>query len=386
MKDLLRKLTVFAVLITTLSTNSIFAQQGDAFFLVDVSGSMRSSQANAEARQIVLELLQGGFSLSTWQAKGWKAVNSAGSYFSNPSQAMLREGGKFCLMPFGNMLTVRDYKMTSYSSSTFPSFYNSAFPTSHSQQNTYLTLAKAYSVVLARNEGLQGKTLWLIVYSDGMGDSMNSNAFPDDLQEAWDQYGATPASLSTKKGVLRKSANKRNYDIEVWTMGPIPSVPKPVEKGSIPSKKFKITSPQSGTSEKTAIEHKKNEDISLNWTDNIGSVSMTVQLMQSGNPVKIDSPKESYTKNVGASSAKITFHKGGTYKVILKDEKMNSDTRYFLVKSSFPVMPVLLILLVVAGGIVAYRYFDSKRRKVFEEKNEPTMRNSPASTRDSDWE
>ena len=393
MKQLFRNLTVIAVLMMTLTSNLCHGQQGDAFFLVDVSGSMRNQATNQEAKQIGLELLQGGFSLSNWQARGWRSVSLAGSYFSNPSRPMMRTGGKFCLMPFGNMLTVKNYKMTSFDSSTFSSFYNEAFPKSHSEQNTYLTLAKAYSVVLAANAGLEGKMLWLIVYSDGMGDSMPSNSFPADLQEAWDQFGATQASFTSKKGTLRKTVSGRNYDIEVWTMGPIPSTPPPSTSDSTKTRvspsvqpKFKISSPQNGVSENTAVELKKDESATLTWVNNSGSVTMSVQMLESGKPVKMDRPNDHFTKTVGSSSAKIIFHKGGMYRVVVKDAKMNSDSRYYRVKSSFPVLPVLLFVLAVIAGIFAYnRYIDGKKRKVFDEQKESGRRESTPS-RDSDWE
>lgn len=385
MKKVSKILFVIISIIAFSSLEVCYAQQGDAFVLVDVSGSMRDVNTNREAKQIIAELLQGNFSLSNWQEKGWKNVNSAGSFFSSSKNAMLADGGKFCLMPFGNMLTVRKYRLTTVDNNSFSVFYNDAFPKSHTEANTYLTLAKAYSVVIASSEGLQGKKLWLVVYSDGMGDSMPSNNFPDDLQNAWDQFGATQASFSEKKGVLRKNTGGRNYDIEVWAMGPIPSQSVP-DSPIPPLAKFKISSPQKGVSENTAIEQKKDVPLSISWSGNIGSVSMTVQIMKSGKPVKIDTPKDDYTKSVGANAAKITFHKAGTYKLILKDSRLNSDVRYVTVASPFPIMPILLLLLLVASGVFGYnKYVDSKKRKDVEGNLKPSSPGRPSPSNDTDW-
>ena len=247
---------ILLLLFLTTITDSCLAQQGDVFFLVDVSGSMRSTEINSEAKQIVLELMQGNFSMSDWETKGWKSVNSSGVFFNRQNNSMLLDKGIFCLMPFGNMETVRKYQMMTFNSTnnqSFGDFYQKAFPKSHNEEYTFLSLAKAYSVVLAAQKGLEGKKIWLIVYSDGMGDSMDSNNFPDDLQKAWDYFGTTSASIMQKNGVLRKTNPRKHYDIEVWTMGPIPKIidtttPPPPPPAPLP---FKITSPQQGISVKT---------------------------------------------------------------------------------------------------------------------------------------
>ena len=176
-------------------------------------------------------------------------------------------------------------------------------------------------------------------------------------------------------------------------MGPIPSTPPPSTSDSTKTRvsppvqpKFKISSPQNGVSENTAIELKKDESATLTWVNNSGSVTMSVQMLESGKPVKMDRPNDYFTKTVGSSSSKIVFHRGGMYRVVVKDAKMNSDSRYYHVKSSFPVLPVLLIVLAVIAGIFAYnRYIDGKKRKVFDEQKESGRRES-APSRDSDWE
>lgn len=350
------KWTLLLLFVVALS-GSTLAQNGDVFLLVDVSASMGSKTINQEARKIVLELVQGNFSRSNWELKKWSEVSAAGDFFSNPVQSMLHDKGVFCLMPFGNMETVRRYKVMTYNSDnnqSFLDFYNGVFPTSHNEKNTYLSLAKAYSVAIAAQKELQGKIIWLIVYSDGMGDCMPSNVFPSDLQDAWDKFGTTQASIMNKKGTLRKYDGTKHYDIEVWTMGPIPEDEKkddttrvvvlPPEHG-----KFKITSPSNGISEQTAIEIKKDDKLNLSWINNIGSVTMSVQSIMSGKPKKIDNPKDYYTKTVSARSGNIIFHKSGVYKITIKDSKMSSDSRYVKVTSSPPVMTILLILLAVAG-------------------------------------
>ena len=368
---------ILLLLFLTTITDSCLAQQGDVFFLVDVSGSMRSTEINSEAKQIVLELMQGNFSMSDWETKGWKSVNSSGVFFNRQNNSMLLDKGIFCLMPFGNMETVRKYQMMTFNSTnnqSFGDFYQKAFPKSHNEEYTFLSLAKAYSVVLAAQKGLEGKKIWLIVYSDGMGDSMDSNNFPDDLQKAWDYFGTTSASIMQKNGVLRKTNPRKHYDIEVWTMGPIPKIidtttPPPPPPAPLP---FKITSPQQGISVKTAIEIKKNEKFELKWSNNIGTVSATIHSVQiqkvnSGDVEKLNSisnPKDYFTKKMSVNTGSIIFHKSGLYKITLKDDKMRNDFRYVKVKGSFPFVPVLLILLAVGGGVAGYNYWRKHRETI----------------------
>lgn len=360
--------TMLLLFVAALS-GSTFAQNGDAFFLVDVSGSMKNQTINQEAKEIVLELMQGKFSRSNWKLKGWSEVTAAGNFFSNPVQPMLRDKGVFCLMPFGNMETVRKYKVMVFDSDntqSFLNFYDAAFPTHHNESWTYLTLAKAYSVVIAAQKDLQGKMIWLIIYSDGMGEHAPTNAFPSDLQEAWDRFGATTESITKKNGIFRKYDGTKHYDIEIWTMGPIPvvAVQDTIDPVPLVAHKFKITSPQNGVSEQTAVEIKKDEYLNLSWANNVGSVTLMVQRMESGNAKKVDNPKDCYTKSLSAFSGKIAFHKSGVYKIILKDSKLNNDIRYVKVKGSVPILPLLLILLAVAGGVAAYKYFKKPKENI----------------------
>ena len=139
-------------------------------------------------------------------------------------------------------------------------------------------------------------------------------------------------------------------------------------------------------SENTAIEQKKDEPLSISWSGNTGGVSMTVQIMKSGKPVKIETPKDYYTKNIGANTAKVTFHKGGTYKLTLKDSKFNSDVRYVTVASPFPFVPILLLLLLIVSGVFGYnKYIDSKKRKDVENNLRPSNPGKSSSSSDADW-
>lgn len=378
--------TLLLLFVMALS-GSTFAQNGDAFFLVDVSGSMKNQTINQEAKEIVLELMQGKFSRLNWKLKGWSEVSVAGNFFSNPVQPMLLDKGVFCLMPFGNMETVRKYKVMVFDSNniqSFLNFYNVAFPTYHNEDQTFLTLAKAYSVVVAAQKGLQGKKIWLIIYSDGMGDYMKKNDLPSDLQDAYDRFGVTQASIMEKKGAFRKYDRDKHFDLEVWTMGPIPIVKDTTTKDSTDkshvTSKFKLTSPQNGVSEQTAVEIKRDEYLNLSWANNVGSVTLMVQRMESGKSKKVDNPKDCYTKSLSAFSGKIAFHESGVYKITLKDSKLNMDSRYINVKSPFPIIPILLIFILIGGGVYVYNWHKRKKEYLINKKTPTPIDNN------DDWE
>ena len=68
MKKITNLLLLLTLLVFPITTNA----QKDAFVLVDVSGTMRYSHINQEAKQIISGMLQGNLSLSDFQ--GWSQV------------------------------------------------------------------------------------------------------------------------------------------------------------------------------------------------------------------------------------------------------------------------------------------------------------------------
>lgn len=330
----------------------------DAFVLVDVSGSMNNPTVNSEAQKIIYELLSGSFRLSEWD--GWtKPVDNKCELF-NAVSSVLKNGGQLCVMPFGDMSRVREYKMVDISS--LESSYNTVFPQVFRDQNTFLTLAKAYSVQVASEKKIDN-LVYMIVYSDGMGDSQNTNKYPDELQQIWDNYGTASLSFSKKLGVLRKSTPNRNFDIEVWTLGPIgtiisddPPPPPPVP--------LRIISPKEGKSPKQMCEIDKGDELKLSWSGQTGKVNVNIRKKKGKAFVNIPSTQQTeyYVKSQSGNFVQITFVENGDYEIIVGDLKGN-DKRYVNV-SGIPV-PMVYLTLIVVIGLVGFYIWQSFFKKPF---------------------
>ena len=123
-------------------------------------------------------------------------------------------------MPFGNMERVRDYRWIE--ANNFQSSFDLLFPTTFNDQWTYMTLAKSYVVHVASDYDISGM-VYMIIYSDGAEESMDGTvSYTDEFRTIVDYFGTCNDSFCQKKGILRKSYNHKDFDIEIWTLGPIP--------------------------------------------------------------------------------------------------------------------------------------------------------------------
>lgn len=337
-----------------LSTLSYAQQIKDVFVLVDQSGTMSNSSVNNEAKQIICDMITGQLSLSDWRNKNWQAVSAAGAFFNASPTQMVKNGGKLCLIPFGNMERVRNHSICTYSdNSSAQQFIKDKFPSVFKDSFTYLNLAKAYTVHVASYNQIRG-SVYMIIYTDGMGDYSKANVYPDDLQEIIDKYGTDAmSSLCKKKGVLRKSLSNRNYDIEVWELGPIPGggTPPPPPSG------LKITEPKDGEYKGDVVSWEKGEEHSIKWKGSTGTVSINVQRKEAGDKysnIPNKERKDCYKVTIGKNAAKIKFFESGDYHIIVADSK-GRDERYVTVKSDPPFFTILMIILAVIGGIIVYK-------------------------------
>ncbi len=341
-----------------LSVQSYAQQIKDVFVLVDQSGTMNNSKVNDEAKQIICDMITGDLSLSDWGSKGWQIVPAAGSFFNNQGSQMIKEGGKLCIIPFGNMDRVTKFSIASYTDNgSAQMFIKNNFPSSFADAYTYLNLAKAYAVHIAADNKIRGK-VYMIIYTDGMGDYEKNNKYPTDLQKIIDTYGTDEmSSLCKKKGVLRKSSSSRNYDIEIWELGPIPQKEDiEVRTMSQTSSKLIITDPKKGEYSGDRIVWKKGEENTIKWKGSKGSVSVNIQRKDAEKYSNIPNKErpECYKVSVGSNSAKIKIFKNGDYRIIVGDSK-GHDERYVSIKQEFPFFTIIILLLVITAGMFAYK-------------------------------
>lgn len=347
----------------------------DAFVLVDVSGTMRHQQINNEAKNIISDMLQGQLNISNysgWQKVHIQGVSSNCPLISQTSNPLTSLGGKVCIMPFGNMSRVEDYRFVDMSN--FQSSFSSLFPSIFNDSWTYITLAKAYTVKVALENGLSKNKFYMIIYSDGAAESQNGNVgYTEDYQTIIDHFGTDNDSYCKKEAILRKERNGIRFDIEIWTMGPIPPAPTNCATcGQSPcvcppkTPALEITFPSDGKSPEDPIVAKTKEETTLKWKNSNGKPKVSV-LYKKDKKFKSIPPKEKdsyYTYKIIGNTAEVTFYKATDYKVTISNPngKNTNNIRYFRAKAPIlpTIAPIIIVILVVAGGIFLWKTIANK--------------------------
>jgi hypothetical protein len=368
MKKITNLLLLLTLLVFPITTNA----QKDAFVLVDVSGTMRYSQINQEAKQIISGMLQGNLSLSNFQ--GWsqvQGINGNCPFLSSPNTTFLSNGGKICLIPFGNMDRVKDY--TFIDKTNFQSSFETLFPTSFNDSWTYITLAKAYAVHVAAQNNMSGM-VYMIIYSDGAEESMNGSVgYKPEYRDIVDYFGTQNDSFCQKKGIIRKSYQGKDFDIEIWTMGPIVLSPSQCNKcGKQPcacdDTPIVIKNPKEGKSPKDPIEIKTKTPLKLQWANANGNVSIDVKLKVGEKFKSINrGERENHyllEKKSNSNKADIIFYEKGDYEIVIGDSQSN-DKRYLNVKSNplAIILPFLICVVLIVGAVLVWRAVGSKPQK-----------------------
>lgn len=345
---------VMALVGCLIHPNIVEAQKvKDAFVLVDVSGSMKYPQINSEAKQIICSMLQGNLNLSNFS--GWSQVKTKGlegncPLISDKNSSFVSAGGKVCILPFGNMERVRDYKFVDMSN--FETSFTSYFPNTFKDAWTYITLAKAYAVNVASKNGISGM-VYMIIYSDGAEESMDGRVgYPEEFRSVVDYFGTRNDSFCQKKGIIRKSYNGKQFDIEIWTMGPIPMVEEPE------SKKIEISNQPNGKSPKVPVEINVEEPFTVKWKNATGTTKINVQIKKGNTYTNIPTSEKDgyYTIDKKASSGTITFYEPQDYKVIVADEN-SRDERYVKAKGNVlkDVFPIIIVVILIIGGVLLWK-------------------------------
>lgn len=354
----------------------------DAFVLVDVSGSMKYPQINSEAKQIISSMLQGNLNLSNFS--GWSQVKTKGlegncPLISENNSSLISAGGKVCILPFGNMERVREYKFVDMSN--FETSFNSYFPNTFRDAWTYITLAKAYVVNVASKNGISGM-VYMIIYSDGAEESMNGRiGYSDEFRSIVDYFGTCNDSFCQKKGIIRKSYKGKQFDIEIWTMGPIPMVVEEpyTPSTNVESKKIEISNQPNGKSPKAPVVINVEEPFTVKWKNATGIIKINVQVKKGNTYTNIPANEKDkyYTIDKKVASGTITFYEPQDYKVIVADDN-SRDERYVKAKGNVlkDIFPVIIIVILIVGGVLLWKLLSKP-------KFTPTPRDN--SNNNDDW-
>jgi len=416
-----RKFTVLCLMLLIASLTYASSYSNDAFVLVDVSGTMKDSQTNTEAKSIIQEILLGEFDYSRWQTKGWNKSNAKDII---PTDVILIRGSRFCLIPFGNMDRVQNNSKHIFQEvDGFKSFYSSVYPSAFKDSWTYLTLAKAYVGAIAVNDNI--KNAYVFIFTDGRPESTNQPYNNYDLHLV-DELEHAGSNGFKKIGILRKISNNFHYDVEIWeftsyspggilevtasdmqytgtevetkvivkcetktlslnTEYRIISGNRGTNKGQytvevegigeytgrrsskvwnimdntiLPTQSIKITAPTDGKLKDKPHKVDNGQELTLRWSGGAGSVNVYTK---DGNNYKLipqNKRNEYYTQTISGTTAKLTFSESADYKIEVRGANGGSDAMFLSVTP--PILPILLKLLLVIGLIVGGVYAYNK--------------------------
>lgn len=356
----------------------------DAFVLVDVSGTMKHAP-NSEAQQIIKKMLQKNFRLSDYS--GWTLFNGTCPFTSNDGKSLIDQGGKVCIVPFGDQGTIERSQFVN--TSDFNNSFNSLFPNTFNDQATFLTLAKAYTVDLASKNNILG-TVYMIIYTDGMGDHMKTQVW-DKYEKIYQDYGLTIESLAQKIGTLKKESNGNKFYIEMWKLGPIRNIVKfdDSKPPVVDSKKIEISNQPNGKSPKSPIEINVEEPFTIRWKNASGKTGVNVQRKKGDayTNIPVNDRDNYYTLEKKANSATITFYEAQDYKIIVGDSN-GRDERYISVKSNWisDIFPIIVIVILIIGGVLLWRLLSKPKTNNSSgwNTNNGSSRNNDTSHKD-DW-
>ena len=395
-----RKFTVLCLMLLIASLTYASSYSNDAFVLVDVSGTMKDSQANTEAKSIIQEILLGEFDYSKWQTRGWIKNDKVNRI---PSEKILKHSSYFCIIPFGDIDRVKDYSRYRYDTDdNFKQFFSQSFPKTFKDGLTYLTLAKAYVGSIAYTDKIA--KAYVLIYTDGRPES-TKEPYDNFNQHIVDDLEAAGSNSFQKIGILRKNGkNKYHYDIEIWEFTSYTTEviddgggkDKPQPPITVSSKSIKITTPTDGKLKDKPHEVDRGQEFTLRWSGGAGSVNVYTK---DGNNYKLipqNKRNEYYTQTISGTTAKLTFSESADYKIEVRGTNGGSDAMFLRVKTR--ILPILLKLLLVigliVGGVYAWNEFirpdpdprhNSGEDNGWEENNSSRQTNSHASSGNDDW-
>lgn len=388
------------LLMTTFAYGSVYSN--DAFVLVDVSGTMNNSKANIEAKSIIQDLLLGDFDYPKWQAKGWNKNNKDDVL---PLENILKQESHFCLIPFGNMNRVHDYKKHVFQNeSSFISFYESSFPTSFKDNWTYLTLAKAYVGSIAVTYKIN--KAYVFIYTDGRPES-TKEPYDNFNQQIVDDLDYAGSNSFKKIGILRKNSNSKfHFDVEIWeftsykTKGVVPSpidtteIKDPSVNTPISRPIIKITIPTDGKYKSSPHKATKNEELKLRWTGGSGNVIVHKKEGDKYKRIPANKSSEIFKLTNSGTNASMTFFESADYKIEVRGTNGGRDEMFLSITT--PLFPIILRLIIIIGILAAliysyFKYFGSQNNNPHNDNwgdnNTDGKRNSMSSTTigNEDW-
>ncbi|MCZ2129782.1 MAG: hypothetical protein LC109_05880 [Bacteroidia bacterium] len=349
-----RLYTILSLIICTLSVYS----QNNVFVLVDVSKSITQADIN-NGKQALTEVLLGS-ALS-------KAFVSQG----NPTDLVnfkLAQGDKLSVSKFGGLQTTLAINPTQIQIQNVGADVSqvlNSIPLTPTDNQTYLTLAKAKIAEYAKNHNIAKYKLYVI--SDGVNDDYGQNGkpnYPDDYtRNLAESYNTTANPVNEQASTRIKFSNTSTYAITF-----IPSVD--VSKYSLPggtppaivdtnteNAAITITTPPEA---KKGKEHEiKTETVNINWNCPTcpQGIKYTVLVSQ------YDGGKFRETKKDLVANTATFKLPDGKFRITVSASNYAASSDYTCISVSTGGYGWLIFLLILIVGIAIGYYFWNKKRQ-----------------------
>jgi len=372
---------------------SLLLANDGVFVLVDVSRSFPNEAIKLEAKNIILELLQGRYDVQkntgNWKFAPGISDQKISSIISGSSVPLFKNDDVLFIIPFGEKNRYRNYQWTRISNypQDIVNFFNGNFPKLSTDTKTFINIAEAITVSLAPRFNI--KDYYIFLMSDELNDQTGSQSILDqfevDLITSWNNHVNSQCNnaLTLERTYEVKGTTYRYFisviKVSVLSDPKIKNVPDGLLPPALPptsgaaaggqntgAREVKFTT-YAGGKRNSPIEIKQ-EALSITWScDNCPSdVTYTFQVQG------IDGNK--YKDKQTTSSNSISLHlKSGVYKIFVTADSPSgpsagSDVTYIQVDSggSLWFIWLLLLALVVVGGIL---YLQRMRQNKIRKRN-----------------
>lgn len=350
---------LFTILYLTLYTFSVYSQT-NVFVLVDVSKSVKQDELN-NAKQALNEVLT-GTQLS-------RAFISQGGQ-QDLANFKLVQGDKLAIVKFGSLhttLAINPNPSTIQNVNADVSQVLNTIAWTPTDQQTYITLAKAKIAEYAKNHNITKYKLYII--SDNVSDDYGQNGkpnYPDDYTRNLAEGYNTSTNPVSEGGYtkLKFSANSLftlsfspNVDVSKYTLPG--GTPTPIVDADTGNAAITLTSPQPKA--RKGKEHEiKSETLNINWTckNCPQGIKYTVSVSQYDGG-KFKEAKKDLTANTA------TFKlPDGKFRITLSATNYSASSDYTHISVSTGSYGWLIFLVILlAAGTIGYYFWNKKRQE-----------------------
>jgi hypothetical protein len=365
----------------------LVAASDGVFVLVDVSKSFPNNAIKLEAKNIVLEFLQGTYNvqrnMGTWRYAPGISDQKISSMISGSPIQILKNNDVLFIIPFGNKTTYCNYRwmrINNYPTDMID-FFNNNFPALNTDLLTFINIAQSMTVSLAPRFNL--KEYYIIIMSDQLSDQTGSRSIFDqfevDMMTSWNNRINSQCSnvLTLERNYFSGGTTYRYFisvvKVAVLADPKIKNIPDGLLPPAVQLDSSKVTgnsgsgntevkfTSYAGGKRNNPIEIKQ-EDLSITWSCENCPADVKYSIQVQG----IDGNK--YKDKRSLSSNSMSLHlKSGLYKIFVTGEaptsntSVGSDTTYIEISSGSAGW-IIWVLLAAALGVGAILYLQKMRQ------------------------